>query len=96
MAVYLDDANVPWRGMRWCHLFADSLPELEQFAREVGLNPEWLQHPDGTKGLPHYDVTGRMKEKAVTLGAVLITPGDGTYRRLRRALAQGEYQLSES
>jgi hypothetical protein len=94
VSVYLDNANVRWRGKRWCHLYADTLPELEAFARRIGLKPEWLQHPDGTDGLPHYDVTGQLRDKAEASGATLVTGGDGTYRRLRRALGAGEYVLA--
>jgi hypothetical protein len=93
MSVYLDDANILWRGKRWCHLYADSLAELETFAREIGLRPAWLQHPDGKAGLPHYDVTGMRLQAARELGATLVTGGDGNYVRLRRMLTRGEYPL---
>ena len=94
MSVYVDDANLVWRGKRWCHLYADSLPELEAFAREVGLKPEWAQHPQGEAGFPHYDVAGVMLDRCYLLGATPVTPGDGTYRRLRRAHVRGEYDLT--
>lgn len=93
MSVYIDNANVRWRGKRWCHLYADTLPELEAFAREVGLRPSWLQNPTGD-GLPHYDVTGSMLDRCYLLGAVPVEPGDGTFRRLRQALTRGEYDLA--
>jgi hypothetical protein len=95
VTVYIDDANIAWGGKRWCHLYADSLPELEAFARKVGLAPDWLQHPTGERGLPHYDVTGSMFTRCVSLGAERVTPGDGNYRRLRQALTRGEYVLAE-
>lgn len=94
MAVYLDDANIAWRGKRWCHLFADSLPDLEQFARQVGLKEEWLQNAIG-EGLPHYDVTGEPLSRCRELGAVSVVSDDGTYRRLRDAMTRGEYVLKE-
>jgi Protein of unknown function (DUF4031) len=94
MSVYLDDANILWRGQRWCHLYADSLWELEEFGRRIGLRPGWLQHPHGVEGLPHYDVTGRMIRAAAAAGAVRVTGGDGNYRRLRQALGRGEYNLA--
>lgn len=93
MSVYLDDANILWRGKQWCHLYADSCSELEKFARSVGLKQSWLQNGDGS-GLPHYDVAGQMLDRCVMLGAVLVTGGDGTYRRLRRALAAGSYDFA--
>jgi hypothetical protein len=96
VTIYLDDANILWRGKRWCHLYADSLPELEAFARTIGLKPSWLQHSDGKKGLPHYDVTGTRLDVCRNLTATVkqVTPGDGNYIRLRRALTRGEYQLT--
>jgi len=99
LSVYVDDANISWRGKRWCHLYADSLSELVEFGDHIGLKREWLQNPDGTSertgqaSLPHFDVTGQMLDKAVTNGATLVTGGDGTYRRLRRALSSGEYPM---
>jgi len=95
VTVYLDDAQIPWQGKRWCHLYADSLPELEEFARRVDLKPEWLQHPDGKGGLPHYDVTGSKLTACVQIGAQRVTSSDGTYRRLRQALTRGEYLMTE-
>lgn len=100
MSAYVDDANIPWRGKRWCHLYADSLSELVAFGDLIGLKREWLQNPDGTSertgqaALPHFDVTGQMLDKAVTHGAIPVTGGDGTYRRLRRALSSGDYPMS--
>jgi len=91
--VYLDDANILWRGKRWCHLYADSLAALLDFGDRIGLKRSWLQHPDGKDGLPHYDVTGQMLDRAVAEGAILVTGGDGTYLRLRQALGRGEYPL---
>jgi len=99
MSVYVDDANISWRGKRWCHLYADSLAELVEFGDRIGLKREWLQNPDGTSertgqtALPHYDVTGQMLDNAVTHGAILVAGGDGTYRRLRRALSAGDYPM---
>ena len=93
MTVYLDDAQILWRGKRWCHLYADSLPELLAFGDRVGLKRSWLQHPDGEQGLPHYDVTGSVLARCVLLGAQRVTNGDGNYRRLRQALGRGEYAL---
>lgn len=90
--VYLDDANIAWRGKRWCHLYADSLAALLDFGDRIGLKREWLQNPTGD-GLPHYDVTGQMLDRAVAEGAILVTGGDGTYRRLRQALGRGEYPM---
>ena len=79
MAVYVDDMNlradVPdgakvVRG-RWSHLFADTEDELRAFATKIGLNQDWIQHP----GEPHvhFDVTGRMRQRAIAAGATPLT-----------------------
>lgn len=67
MAIYVDTAHWEWRGQVWCHLLADTLDELHGFARRLGLRRGWFQ---GTAKYPHYDLTVRMRTKAVQLGAV--------------------------
>jgi len=96
VTVYIDDANISWRGKRWCHLYADSLAELERFGERIGLRADWLQHHDGEKGLPHFDVTGVKLVAARQAGAIPVTGGDGNYVRLRRALGHGEYDMTAS
>ena len=66
MAVYVDNARVEWRGQRWCHLVADSLDELHEFAQRLGLKRTWFQDK---ASYPHYDVTAFTREKALSLGA---------------------------
>jgi hypothetical protein len=66
MAVYVDDSRLAWRGKSWCHLVADSMNELHAFAEQLGLNRAWFQ--DRTM-YPHYDVTVKVKERALALGA---------------------------
>jgi hypothetical protein len=67
MPVYVDDARISWRGNQWCHLVADTVDELHEFAARLGLRPEWFQR----KTLyPHYDVTTSVRERALKLGAV--------------------------
>ena len=56
------------------HLIEDEgdLPSLHTFARRLGLEHKWFQdHPRH----PHYDLTtGRMRRKAVYLGAKVVPP----------------------
>jgi hypothetical protein len=79
VAVYVDDLNlradVPdgstvARG-RWSHLFADTEDELRAFAATIGLKQDWIQHP----GQPHvhFDVTARMRQRAIAAGATPVT-----------------------
>lgn len=66
MAVYVDDSRLAWRGKSWCHLVADSINELHAFAEQLGLKRVWFQ--DRTM-YPHYDVTVKVKKRALALGA---------------------------
>lgn len=67
MPIYVDDARIPWRGKQWCHMVADTVDELHEFASRLGLRPEWFQR----KTLyPHYDVTMSVRERALKFGAV--------------------------
>ena len=75
MSVYVDDLNRPARigriSSRWSHLFADTHAELEDFARQLGLQPGWIQHA-GTRR-EHYDLTAGKRAQALQLGAQPIS-----------------------
>jgi hypothetical protein len=72
MTVYVDDirilATVGPYTCRWSHLFTDSddLTELHDFAHSIGLRRSWFQ--DKQSG-PHYDVTDRLRHRALIAGA---------------------------
>ena len=67
MAVYVDSEGIRWRGKEWCHLVADSIEELHDFAARLGLQRRWFQ----SKGrYPHYDVTMMVRSRALLMGAV--------------------------
>jgi hypothetical protein len=68
MSIYVDDERIPWRGKLWCHLVADTLGELHMFARQLGLRETWFQ---SASVYPHYDVTVKVRDRALTLGATL-------------------------
>lgn len=89
MAVYVDDAVFAWRGQRWAHLMADTLPELHAFAARMGIPRDAFQ--DKTSGA-HYDVNTTQRALALQLGAVAISRHvDRTVMRavIARAKAQG-------
>ncbi|MFJ2504065.1 DUF4031 domain-containing protein [Microbacterium sp. NPDC087592] len=75
MATYVDDmrrrATVGRCSARWSHLIADTTEELLDFAKVLGLSPEWIQKP-GTHR-EHFDVTDGMRIRALAYGAVPIT-----------------------
>lgn len=95
MAVYVDDELIPWRGKLWCHLVADTLPELHAFARRLGLRTAWFQ---AKSAYPHYDVTVSVRDRALTMGATL---GDretiiSRAKLLKRELKSEEPAVSQS
>jgi hypothetical protein len=67
MAVYVDRlTDYGWRHGRSCHLIADSIDELIEFAVSIGLRPEWYQ----PKSSPHFDLTVDGRAAAVANGAI--------------------------
>jgi len=70
VTVYIDDAVHPWRGERWAHLMADTLPELHALAQQLGIPRRAFQNrPSGV----HYDVPAPLREQAIVLGAQAIS-----------------------
>jgi hypothetical protein len=72
MAVYVDELFDTERTKQWpypkaCHLTADTLDELHEFAIKVGLRRQWFQPH---KRHPHYDLTEGRRRIAVRLSAV--------------------------
>lgn len=52
------------------HLIADTLDELHEFAKAIGLKKEWFQPH---KRHPHYDIWGVMLSNAINNGAVVLS-----------------------
>ncbi|MEX2524475.1 MAG: DUF4031 domain-containing protein [Gammaproteobacteria bacterium] len=69
MAVYVDNAQIPFRRMKMCHMIADSLDELHRMAERIGLRRRWFQ--DGGS-FPHYDVCLTKRDMAISYGAVPV------------------------
>ena len=91
MSVYVDDSRIPAKVGRyeakWSHLTADTTAELHEFAQRIGLKRSWFQ-----KGkqpwLDHYDVTERMRQKAIDAGAQAITWREAGRMTMARARAE--------
>ena len=67
MAVYVDRLNdYGWRHGPSCHLIADSVDELIDFALSIGLRREWYQPLSS----PHFDLTADARAAAVRNGAI--------------------------
>lgn len=53
-------------GNAWCHLTADTIEELHDFAKKIGLSQSWFQNHIKH---PHYDLTSNKRELAIKNGA---------------------------
>lgn len=89
MSIYVDDAFLGWRGKRWCHMQADTLEELHEFAQSIGLKREWFQ-PGSRPEAAHYDVSEPLRQRALASGAIPETTEDGSQRR--RAARQARFE----
>jgi len=74
MSVYVDEMSLCMISANWpyaksCHLAADSVAELQVFARKIGLHRSWFQNKPE---LPHYDLTYGMRVRAVAYGAIEV------------------------
>lgn len=56
------------RVKRWCHMFADTEAELHAMADAIGMKRSWFQ-PFPKHSLPHYDLSGTRRQRAVKAGA---------------------------
>jgi hypothetical protein len=65
VAVYVDDARIPWRGRRWSHMVAETADELHAAAAELGIPRVAVQ--DGGRTL-HYDLPDELRDQAIANG----------------------------
>lgn len=78
MTVYVDDAFIPFRNMKMCHLIADTQEELLAMVDKIGVQRKWIQHPRTWR--EHFDICTTKRVLAIKNGAVPVT-----YRDLGRA-----------
>lgn len=69
MAVYVDNARIPYGRMKMSHLVADTPAELHEMADRIGVARRWFQRHAST---PHYDVCLAKRELAIELGALPV------------------------
>lgn len=98
MAVYVDDANIPasvqdgsrTHTSRWCHMMADSVDELVEFARSIGMRVAWIQVK---RSGVHFDLTSGKRIQAVKRGAVEIQTRTDEWKRV---VAAARAQFAEA
>jgi FMN phosphatase YigB (HAD superfamily) len=71
MAVYVDNARIPFGRMLMCHMIADTTEELLAMARKIGVQTKWLQHH--SRYSEHFDVCLSKRQRALQSGAIEIT-----------------------
>jgi hypothetical protein len=79
MAVYVDQEQNSFRRMVMCHMFAESIAELHEMAKRIGMRKEWFQ----PLSFPHYDVAKGRRAAALRLGAVEVDRRQGAAIRKR-------------
>ncbi|MFC6203290.1 MULTISPECIES: DUF4031 domain-containing protein [Psychrobacter] len=67
MAIYVDFVSIEFKGHKWCHMLADSLQELHDFAELIEVDKR-LFHRNAS--YPHYDITLQMRLTAIENGAL--------------------------
>ena len=91
MAVYVDDARIPRRGLVWSHLVSESADELHRAAEALGLRREYAQDKGRTL---HYDLPEEWRLRAIERG--LAEPvGWRDLARMRSALAGTRRRASD-
>lgn len=71
MAVYVDSMFRAYRGMRMCHLLADSRSELLAMVDKIGVDRKWIQHKGTYR--EHFDIAASKRKLAVEAGAIVVS-----------------------
>lgn len=85
MSVYIDDMEAPYRGMKMCHMVADSTEELLAMVDRIGVKRKWIQKAGTYK--EHFDICLAKKKLAIAAGAIPITWHQMGELSLKRAKA---------
>lgn len=70
MSVYVGTREYKYRRMIMSHMIADSLSELHDMAKKIGVD---RRHFQDKKNRPHYDICKQNKKLAIKLGAIEIS-----------------------
>jgi len=89
MAVYVDDADLPYRGMLMCHMMADTREELLAMVDKIGIQRKWIQKPNTHR--EHFDICRTKRAQAVKSGAVEVQTEDIA----RKMMAKRDKQVDQ-
>jgi hypothetical protein len=92
VAVYVDDARIPWRGLRWSHMVAESEEELYRAAEALGIPRSRVQAKGRTL---HYDLPEAWRQRAIAEG-VAEAIGWRELARMRHKLAGARNRTSRA
>lgn len=65
--IRIDNPN----GEGWCHMVADTIKELHEFAGRMIISKSYYQNKRG-KNQPHYDIRNWKAEECLAFGAVRV------------------------
>lgn len=71
MAVYVDSMFAAYRGMKMCHMLADSRVELLAMVDKIGVDRKWIQHKGSYR--EHFDIAASKRKLAIDNGAIVIS-----------------------
>lgn len=87
MSVYVDDMQASFRGMKMCHMIADSTEELLAMVDKIDVQRKWIQLPRTPE--EHFDICKSKRALAVIHGAIEISQRDLAMKvRARRELSK--------
>lgn len=70
--IYVDELKAyPGKKKKYCHMTADSIQELHEFAKAMGIKRCWYEISNS--GLGHYDLNPENREKAIKGGAYVVS-----------------------
>lgn len=79
MSVYVDPLiDYGWKLGPSCHMTADTVEELNEFAVKIGLKLSWFQN--SKRDVPHYDLVASKRKLAVKNGAIELTKDEAADR----------------
>lgn len=91
MPVFVDNVRIQKGRAFYCHMWADTLPELMAMANRLKLKKSWLQRPPRAKWV-HFDLLLRQRSIALAYGAILTDQYGPAEHEARQLIASHEHE----